>query len=253
MYVNKSLLKQQSSSEQKPLPEDWSQKFAELAKTARHPLIKKYYQQGLPSFDNAILECPLLALDLETTGLDFKKSEIISIGVVPLTLKRIQLSRSQHWLVKPKNELNEASILVHKITHSDIQQASTFAALAEPLLKEMAGRIMVVHCGAIERNFLARAFNQYFAEPIQFPIIDTMALEKHLQQQSPRTWLSKLLFAKPHNLDLSSCRKKYHLPNYRLHHALSDALSCAELLHSQFSYGFAELAGIRPLCQISDK
>ncbi|WP_017445918.1 3'-5' exonuclease [Gayadomonas joobiniege] len=253
MYIDKKLI--QTPPEKSPFTEreiDWPQKFNTLASKTQHPQLRAYYESGLPSFDDSILDCPLLAVDLETTGLDAKKHEIVSIGLVPFTLRRIQLSQAKHWLVKPQKDLSEASILIHKITHSDIRKADDFSLIAEPLLELMQGRIIVAHCASIERNFLKEAFKSRFLEKLYFPVIDTMAIQKKLSDQVKTPWYKRLIRNKTPQYDLFSCRRRYHLPVYRLHHALTDALSCAELFQAQYHYSFDTLSGIRELCHLSE-
>ena len=52
-----------------PAP-DWPSLFAELAQTARDPRLARFYQAGTVSADTPLDQAPLLALDVETTGLD---------------------------------------------------------------------------------------------------------------------------------------------------------------------------------------
>ena len=43
-----------------------------------------------------------MALDIETTGLDHAHNDIISIGLVPMSLDQIRASASRHWILKPR-------------------------------------------------------------------------------------------------------------------------------------------------------
>ncbi len=64
----------------------------------------------------------MVALDMETTGLDARRHAIVSIGVVPFTLGRIALSERRYWIVRPQRTLHAESVTFHHITHSDIER-----------------------------------------------------------------------------------------------------------------------------------
>lgn len=44
--------------------------------------------------DTPLAQVPLVAMDFETTGLNADRDDIVSIGLVPLSLQRIRLSGS---------------------------------------------------------------------------------------------------------------------------------------------------------------
>src|SRR5690606_23393137 len=69
---------------------DWPKRFAMLAETSRDPRLKAFYTQGMPTGDSLLQDVPLAALDVETTGLDPMHDEIVSIGVMPMTMAHIQ-------------------------------------------------------------------------------------------------------------------------------------------------------------------
>src|SRR5690606_31122165 len=115
--------------------------------------LKAFYEQGTPSGDAPLRNVPMAALDVETTGLDVAHDEIVSIGIVPMTVTRIYASASRYWVVRPSVELTPESIPIHAITHSQIVTAPDMGTIIDELLQVMAGRIIVVHCRDIERGF----------------------------------------------------------------------------------------------------
>ncbi|MEO9701772.1 exonuclease domain-containing protein, partial [Marinobacter alexandrii] len=102
---------------------DWSERFDALAREAQHPLLKEYYAAGCIAPDTPISEVPMVAMDFETTGLNPDQHSIVSVGLVPFTLKGIQLSAARHWVVRPRLPLHQTSIEIHGITHADIAKA----------------------------------------------------------------------------------------------------------------------------------
>lgn len=227
---------------------DWAQQFASLARTAHDPRLQAFYAQGVPDGDTPLQDVPLAALDVETTGLNPARDEIVSIGVIPMTMTRIQSSASQYWVVCPKSELTPESVTIHAITHAQIASAPDLDVILGDLLQALAGRIVVVHCRDIERRFLDAALKARLGEGIVFPVIDTMELEARLYRKPP-TLLARLLGRTPPRVSirLAASRARYRLPRYRAHHALTDALASAELLQAQVAHRFTLQTPLREL------
>lgn len=211
---------------------DWSAEFETLAKISVNPLLRKFYQAGAVSALAPIESVQLLAMDVETTGLDSQSHSIVSIGVMPFTLNRICCGNSLYWVIKPSSELNEKSVTFHHITHAEISDAPTFEQVLAPLLEAMAGKVMVVHYRNIERAFLDQAVRRHLGEGFEFPVIDTMQLEARLHRQK-RGWFARLMERSQPSIRLADSRARLGLPAYHAHHALTDALATAELLQAQ--------------------
>ncbi|OHU86961.1 MULTISPECIES: 3'-5' exonuclease [Pseudoalteromonas] len=213
----------------------WQSRFQRLADISKDTRLINFYQQGVPDPFGALEDCEFAALDFETTGLDPSKDDIVSVGIVPFDLKRIRCAQAKHWLVKPRSALAEESIILHRITHSQIEQAPDLADVLEEILATIKGRIIVVHYQFIEKTFFHTALMTRLGEGIEFPVIDTMEIEK-MAINKHRSWLDRLTAKPIPSLRLADCRKRYGLPFYQAHHALSDALATAELLQAQSQY-----------------
>lgn len=231
----------------KPSTPDWPACFAEMAKRSQQPLLKQFYQAGVPDPSTPIKDIPLLAMDFETTGLSAKNHSIVSIGLVPFTLERIPVRHARQWLVKPRMPLENKSVTIHQITHSDIQQAPDLNTHLEELLGLMAGRLCVVHFRGIERPFLDVAIKARLGQGITFPVIDTMELEARLHRTGKAGFLSRLLGKKPKSIRLGDSRQRYHLPHYGAHEAAIDALATAELLQAQIATHYSPDTPVRDL------
>jgi len=219
---------------------DWPTRYAELAAGARDARLRAFYAAGVPGGDTALAAVPMVALDLETTGLDPRRDEIVSVGVVPMDLACIRASASRHWVVRPRRALDTESVTLHGITHSQVAAAPDLGQVLGELLEALAGRIVVVHCRAIERGFLAAALRERIGETLTFAVIDTMELEARVHRPCARGWWARLFDRSPRaSLRLADARARYGLPRYRPHHALSDALATAELLQAQIAYRYA--------------
>lgn len=217
----------------------WPDRFRELAGQTRDPRLRAFYEAGCVAPETPMKEVPFVAVDFETTGLDPDRHSIVSIGVVPFTLDRVQLGGSRHWLVKPQLPLHQTSITVHGITHTHIDQAPDLEEVLDEILASLAGRIPVVHYRGIERPFLNVALKWRVGEQLRFPVIDTMAIEAHLHPNRNPNWWQKLKGQQPVSIRLADSRLRYGLPHYPPHNALVDALASAELLMAQMQHHFS--------------
>jgi DNA polymerase-3 subunit epsilon len=231
------------------LETDWQRRFQALAESARDERLRAYYAAGMVDGDTPLSAVPLMALDVETTGLDPVKDGIVSIGLVPMGLERIRASASRHWILKPRVPLGEESVTIHGITDSQVSAAPDLKQVLSEVLAAMAGHVLVVHCRDIERQFLNGALRPRIGEAIEFPVIDTMELEARLHRHQPRGWLNWAMGRYPQQVSirLADSRRRYNLPRYRPHHALTDALASAELLQAQVAHRFSPDTPVREL------
>lgn len=230
----------------KNIPLDWAKEFEQLRQNSRNEFLRSFYKRGMVSGSTPIADTPLVALDFETTGLNSKRDDIVSIGLVPFSIHRIRCAEAQHWIVKPRQALDEQSIVIHQITHSDIDDAPDLNEILSELLDAIAGQVVVVHYRYIEREFLFQALMRRIGEGIRFPVIDTMSLEQEALQRK-RGILARLLNQPLPSVRLPDCRKRYGLPPYQLHHATTDAIATAELLQAQLAYHYPPDAPVRQL------
>lgn len=214
---------------------DWTNYMAQRGHQAKDDAIKRFFSTPLPTSDTPISDVPMVALDMETTGLDEDRHAIVSIGVVPFTLDRIKLAERRYWVVKPARPLSEASIAFHHITHSEVAEAPDLDIVLDELLSMLAGRLVVVHFRNIERPFLDAAIKARRGEGVIFPMIDTMSLEAKIHRQTLWARFRRWLGRPPVSIRLNASRARYGLPAYQGHHALVDALATAELLQAQLA------------------
>lgn len=214
---------------------DWRDRFTELAGQSGVAPIRDFYRSGVPPGSTSLSDMPLIALDLETTGLDPKRHGIVSIGMVPFSLDRIRPPDGYYRVVRPRREIDAHSITIHRITHEEVDDAPDLEDIADEFLRALAGRVAVVHYHAIERRFLYQAFLRRFGEGVLFPLIDTLDIERQVSERrtlNPLTWFGRRRVS----LRLAAARRRYGLPEYSPHHALTDALATAELFQAQVAY-----------------
>lgn len=213
----------------------WPAYLAHRAAEARDPRLISYYTKSQLLPEMPIGNTPMVAVDIETTGLDVRRHAIVSIGLVPFSLQRICLAERRYWVLRPRRPLERQSVTFHQITDSDIREAPDFAEILDEFLSVLSGRLMVVHYRHIERPFLDAAVQLRLAESLRFPVVDTMSLEGRIYRQSPWARFRRWMGSPPVSIRLHNSRERYGLPPYQGHHALIDALATAELLQAQIA------------------
>lgn len=189
--------------------------------------LQKYQQALLPLLNLTIKEAPLLALDLEMTGLNPKIDQIISIGLMPIVNGQIKLNKGEHKLIKISGSVGQ-SATIHGLVDADLQQAMPLDEALNWLFQQAMGSVLVGHHIPLDISFIEQALFKLRKRKYRLYAIDTLRIEH-------QRLLRKQPMLKEGELRLSNCRNRYNLPNYDAHNALLDALSSAELLLAQVS------------------
>jgi len=192
-----------------------------LAKAAPGPLAD-FLAAPSPHRHSNCRDLEIVAIDLETTGLDPSKDEILSIGMVNIDRWNIKLSTSWHSIVRIDKAIPGETAVIHQITDDQSAAGAPLEALLPEVLKRLAGRPMLVHYSPIEQNFLSAACQKLYGAPFVAPIIDTLEIAQRTFQRRNHT-------IQPGDLRLFNLRPRYNLPQYKAHNALSDALATAEV------------------------
>jgi DNA polymerase-3 subunit epsilon len=186
-----------------------------------------YLNTPLPAPNTPLHNVGLLAVDLETNGLNPNRDDILSIGFVAIDASAIKLATAKHLLIKPRTDINASGAIIHKIFDD---RAATGVPLCEALpllLNALAGRVLLAHYASIERRFLRVACRACFGVPLLVQTVDTLELEKrHLLRQQGAISQDHL---HADALRLANVRRRYKLPDAPNHDALEDALATAEL------------------------
>ncbi len=84
-----------------------------------------------------------VAIDCETTGLDTRHDEIISIGAVRIAGHRLLTSQRLELIVRPERRLNVDSMRVHHLRESDVAQGLPPQQAMRQLLDFIGSRPLV--------------------------------------------------------------------------------------------------------------
>lgn len=167
-------------------------------------------------------EASYLALDLETTGGNAERDEIVSLGWVGIERQRVVLASARHRVVRLAGAMSPQSAVIHRITDDEAAAGVPLAQAIEELLRALAGRILVAHYAPTELGFLSRACTRIFDAELLAPAVDTLQLAAAARERTARS-------PRRGELRLGNLRRAYGLPRYPAHNALSDALAAAEL------------------------
>lgn len=188
--------------------------------------LRRYLEAAPPGGTTPIGELKLLAVDLETTGLNPAKDVVLSTGYVPIDGLSVNLSGAGGTLVRVASEVGQSAVF-HGLTDDQLARGSSLAEAVDAVLEAMTGRVLLAHHAAVEQSFLARAIEQVHGVRVRFESLDTMKLASALIapgfDDEPRG----------EDLRLWRARARYGLPRYRGHQALTDAIACAELFLAQ--------------------
>ena len=224
----KKILGQTSSAE---LP-DWLQ---------RQQDIKKNFDPKL-----SIDQVDFVAFDTELTGLDFKRDSIISIGAVKLSGTTILPAKTFYRLVKPECELKSKSVVVHELTHSDLECAEDILDVVGDFVKFADNAVLIGHFVHIDLNFVNKVLKQNFGVSLKNSAVDTSTLHDWLYDNDSH--FARHYKGMTMKSDLFSMARKYGVEGGKAHNAFSDAYITAQLFQRFVS--FLPECGIRTLKEL---
>jgi DNA polymerase-3 subunit epsilon len=177
------------------------------------------YRHRVIDVDQPWRSAEYCVIDLETTGLDLHRDEIISYGAVPVIEGRIIAGAAVYQLVRNPGRLSPASMVVHSLLPADLADAPSWEATVDTLLTALTGRVLVAHAAWVEEAFLGRGLKCRKVSPPQY-VVDTAALAR-ASGMAPR--------GEAVEPSLEGLAKALRLPGHAPHHALGDALMTAEV------------------------
>jgi DNA polymerase-3 subunit epsilon len=188
-----------------------------------------YLSQPLPKPSRDYRDVEYVAVDLETTGLDARRDQILSIGWVVLSGIRIDLSTARHRLVRVQGAIPAHTAVIHQITDDLAATGQDLSAALPEFLSDLRGRVMIAHHARIEQTFLSAACRQLWGRGLLARTVDTQVIARRLLER-------RQIAFKGSDLRLHALGERYNLPRYGAHNALSDALAAAELFLAEAAY-----------------
>lgn len=175
-----------------------------------------------PSAAARFVDTELVALDIETTGIDAATAEMLSVGWVLIRHGRVDLESAESHIVRPGGEVG-SSASVHGLTDTMVDKGQDRSMVIDRIVRVLTGRVLLVHHADLDKRLLDRLCNEHFDAPLLVPVVDTLALEHRRRRRRHHV-------DEKRSLRLSDLRDEYHLPRYNAHDCLVDAIATAELL-----------------------
>lgn len=180
---------------------------------------RSYRQSELPPLETRWRRATYAVVDLETTGLDPRRDEIIAFASVPVDAGRIAIGNVNSVTIRPERMPTEETIRIHGLRPEELAPARPLAEAIDVIVASLAGRFLVAHGAFVERGFLNRALRLARLK-VSEPILDTSAIARHVLGGAG---------SEQRGVQLGAAADAFGLPVHRPHRADGDALTTAQL------------------------
>ena len=137
------------------------------------------YHLGDPSYRFMFEPPPAnewVSLDCETTGLNVRSDEIISIGAVRIVGNRIMTSERLELLVRPDRGVSAESVRIHRLRERDVAQGLPIEEAMKRLMHFIGSRPLVGYYLEFDVAMLNRAIWPILGQGLPQPKIEVSAL-----------------------------------------------------------------------------
>lgn len=177
-----------------------------------------------PVDDKPLAGQRLVVLDLETSGLDTRRDEVLSIGAVVIDNGAIQLGEQFECTLHRDGHTVSASVLIHGLAPSDIAAGIEPAEALLAFMEFLGDSPLLAFHAGFDQRMLARALKDTLNLRLRHPFYDVAELAPMLCPQ-----------AEIRNGGLDDWIAHFGLQVGQRHHASADALVTAELALILFS------------------
>ncbi len=160
-----------------------------------------------------------VVFDTETTGLNPKVDEILSIGAVKIKENKILTSQTFEVYVKNSKAISSKSIEIHGIRPCDVQNGKSSDEAIREFLHFIGSRTLVGYYLEFDVNMI----NKYIQPMLGIELPNTMieVSELYYDAQIPMIPQGHI------DLRFETMLKKYNIPNMGAHNAVNDAVMTA--------------------------
>ncbi|MBC9248983.1 DNA polymerase III subunit epsilon [Pseudomonas alcaligenes] len=160
----------------------------------------------------------IVVLDLETSGLDLQRDQLLAIGAVVIEDGAIDFSQQYEATLCRAGHQASASTLIHGLAPSAIAAGSEPAEALLGFMEFLGDSPLLAFHAAFDQHMLARALKQSLGLRLRHPFLDVAELAPLLCAEAP-----------PRCHDLDDWLQHFQLQVSNRHHASADALATAEL------------------------
>ena len=145
-----------------------------FARKNQPEFIRNYCEQTqrLLTRSKPLEQLRLVALDTEASGFEVGKDRLLSIAVIEIAHKQIQLDQCVEWLVYQSGMTANKATEIHGILPSDTQKGRPESDVLEELLPRLYGAIVIGHQIWFDALMLNDALRRNFGIGFRNPTID---------------------------------------------------------------------------------
>ena len=181
-----------------------------------------YYKlKGSPfqHYFGALSKGEYVSLDCETTSLDPKRAELVTIAATKIIDNRIITSKPFEVRLRAPQSLDSGSVRIHKIRHKDLEDGIDEKQALLQLINFIGNRPLVGYHIRYDKKILDLACRKQLGFPLPNPLIEVSQIyHDKLEQHLPNAYF---------DLSLDAICKHLDLPLQDKHDALQDAISSA--------------------------
>lgn len=169
-------------------------------------------------------EIRYVVLDTETTGLDLKKDNVLSIGAIVIQNKAILIQDSFEVVLNQPYDLKEETVKVHGLTMEDIKNGISHEVAAQSFLEYLKADVIVAHHTFFDVKMLNKVIAKATHPNVKLSnfSLDTATLAKQIDFSNNKNDINLR-----YNLD-ALC-KRYDIKMHDRHTAWGDAFITAKL------------------------
>lgn len=160
-----------------------------------------------------------VSLDCETSGLNPKKDEILSIGAVIIKDNKILMRNTFNIFLKPSKKINEESIKIHHIRPIDLENALEPQIAIYQLLDFIGSRPIVGYYIKFDVAIISRYTKKFIGIKLLNQTIEVSSLYYDIKRKNINYNFVDLRF--------DTILKNLNIPVLGKHDALNDALMTA--------------------------
>ena len=160
---------------------------------------------------------PFVALDFETTGLDYRRDAVVAFGAVPVRGGRVVVGEGIHRIVDANVPSSPASMKIHELLPRDLEEGLAPHEAGLELRAAIERRFLLTWYADVEVAFLRRMLGGR-RRTWSRRMVDVRRMAIELEHADPQA-----------RFGLSACAARYGVPVASPHEALDDALVTAQL------------------------
>lgn len=177
-----------------------------------------------PLSEDALRSQRWVVVDLETSGLNLNRDQVLSIGAVVIEDGAVDFSQLfERTLQRPETKLSP-SVLIHGLGPSAIAAGSDPVEALLDFMEYVGDSPLLAFHAPFDQHMLSRALKDSLGYRLTHPFLDVADIAPLLCPEAPLR-----------EAGLDDWVKHFHLEVGERHHASADALATAELMLILFS------------------